>query len=166
MDFFTQNLPVTLPLPTNLRPGSNFLHTDGKPVGACELMFKSTGGYPMATKASGILVFIIEKQYASWGLMCSTLPALELRFRRQPHIASLVGPSGPCTIVVVCACVELTNGLLLACIPTSGLLRLGWQQLDTHIMGLGADWSDTVPRRRSGWASSTAAGVCPVVSHV
>ena len=63
MDFFTQNLPVTLALPTNLRPGSNFLRTDGKPVGACELMFQSTGGYPMATKASGILVFIIEKQY-------------------------------------------------------------------------------------------------------
>ena len=123
----------------------------------------------MATKASGTLVLIIEKQHASWDLMCSTLPALELRFRRQPHIASarpLVGPSGPCTILVVCACVELTNGLLLACIPSSGLLRLGWQQLDTHIMGLGADWSDTVPRRRSGWASSTAAGVCPVVSHV
>ena len=92
----------------------------------------------MATKASGTLVLIIEKQHASWGLMCSTLPALELRFRRQPHIASarpLVGPSGPCTIVVVCACVELTNGLLLAFIPSSGLLRLGWQQLDTHLMG-------------------------------
>mgnify|MGYP001385139574 CR=1 FL=1 len=93
----------------------------------------------MATKAPGTLVLIIEKQHASWGLMCSTLPALELRFRRQPHIASarpLVGPSDPCTIVVVCACVELTNGLPLACIPSSGLLRLGWQQLDTHLMGL------------------------------
>jgi hypothetical protein len=110
----------------------------------------------MATKASGTLVLIIEKQHASWDLMCSTSPALELRFRRQPHIASarpLVGPSGPCTIVVVYACVELTNGLLLACIPFSGLLRLGWQQLDTHLMGLGADWPNTVPRRRSGWAS-------------
>ena len=42
----------------------------------------------MATKASGTLVLIIEKQHASWDLMCSTLPALELRFRRQPHIAS------------------------------------------------------------------------------
>ena len=68
----------------------------------------------MATKASGTLVLIIEKQHASWGLMCSTLPALVLRFRRQPHIASarpLVGPSGPCTRVVVCACVELAIGL-------------------------------------------------------
>eukprot|EP00966_Prymnesium_polylepis_P058551 1356108-Prymnesium_polylepis.1 len=44
----------------------------------------------------------------------------------------------------------------MACLPFSGLLRLGWQQLDTHLMGLGADWPDTVPRRRSGWASSTA----------
>ena len=59
-------------------------------------------------------------------------------FDASPTIASarpLVGPSGPCTIVVVCACLELTNGLLLACIPSSGLLRLGWQQLDTHLMG-------------------------------
>ena len=57
-------------------------------MGARELMFKSMGGYPMATKASGTLFLIIEKQHASWDLMCSTLPALELRFRRQPHIAS------------------------------------------------------------------------------
>ena len=42
----------------------------------------------MATKASGTLLLIIEKHDASWDLMCSTLPALELRFRRQPHIAS------------------------------------------------------------------------------
>ena len=42
----------------------------------------------MATKASGTLVLIIEKQHASWDLMCSSLPALELRFRRQLHIAS------------------------------------------------------------------------------
>ena len=87
----------------------------------------------MATKASGTLVLIIEKQHASWDLMCSTLHALEIRFRLQPphiHVASarpLGGPSGPCTILVVCACVELTNGLPLACIPSSGLLRLGWQ---------------------------------------
>ena len=84
----------------------------------------------MATKASGTLVLIIEKQHASWDLMCSTLPALELRFRRQAHIASaqpLGGPSGPCTMLVACACVEPTNGLPLACIPSSGLLRLGWQ---------------------------------------
>ena len=70
----------------------------------------------MATKASGTLVLIIEKQHASWGLMCSTSPSLEFRFQRQPHIASarpLVGPSGPCTIVVVCACVELTRWLAI-----------------------------------------------------
>ena len=47
-------------------------------------------------------------------------------------------------MVVVYACVELTNGLLLAYIPSSGLLRLSWQQLDTHLMGLGADWADTM----------------------
>ena len=65
----------------------------------------------MATKASGTLVLIIEKHHASWDLMCSTLPALDLRlirFRRQPHIASaqpLRGASGPCTILVgLCMC--------------------------------------------------------------
>ena len=60
--------------------GPRSTHLYGKPEGARELMFKSTGGYPMATKASGTLVLIIEKQHASWDLMCSTLPALELRF--------------------------------------------------------------------------------------
>ena len=71
----------------------------------------------MATKASCTLVLIIEKQHASWDLMYSTLPALELRFRRHPHIASahpLGGLSGPCTILVVCSRVELTNSLPLA----------------------------------------------------
>ena len=84
----------------------------------------------MASKASGTLVLIIEKQHASWDLMCSTLPSLDLRFRRYPHMASARpngGPSGPCTILVVCACVELANGLPLASIPSTGLLRLGWQ---------------------------------------
>ena len=61
---------------------------------------------------------------------------------------------------------ELANGLPLACIPPSGLLRLAWQQLDSCIVDLGAGWPHTVPRRRSGRASSTAAGVCPVVSGV
>ena len=36
----------------------------------------------------------------------------------------------------------------------------------THFMGLGADWPDPVPRLRSGWASSTMTGACPVVPHV
>ena len=63
-----------------MSPDSHFSRTDGKPVGARELMFKSIGGYPMASKASGTLVLIIEKQHASWDLMCSALTALELRF--------------------------------------------------------------------------------------
>ena len=33
----------------------------------------------MATKASGTLLLIIEKQHASWDLMCSNLHALEIR---------------------------------------------------------------------------------------
>ena len=71
----------------------------------------------MATKASGTLVLIIEKQHASWDLMYSTLPTLELRFRRQLHIASarpLVGTWCPCARVVVHVYVELFNGLPLA----------------------------------------------------
>ena len=81
----------------------------------------------MATKASGTLVLIIEKQHASWDLMVSALPALELHFRCQLRIASarpILGPSDPCATVVVCVSIELANGLPLACIPSSGLLRL------------------------------------------
>ena len=138
-------------------------------MGARELMLNSIGSYSMATKASGTLVIIIEKQHASWDLMVTASPALELHFRCQLRIASarpILGPSGPCARVVVHVYVELSYGLPLACIPSSGLLRLAWQQLDSCIVNLGAGWPHTVPRRRSRRASSTAAGVCPVVSGV
>ena len=123
----------------------------------------------MATKASGTLVLIIEKQHVSWGLMVTDLPGLELHFWCQLRIASaqpILGSSGPCARVVVHVYIELANGLPLACIPPSGLLRPAWQQLDSCIVDLGAGWSHAVPRRRSGRASSTAASVCPVVSGV
>ena len=123
----------------------------------------------MATKASGTLVFIIEKQHASWDLMVTASSALELHIRSQLSISSarqILGPLGPCARVVVHMYIELSYGLPLACIPSPGLLRLGWQQLDTHLKELGVDWPDTVPRWRSGWASSTASGACPVVSRV
>ena len=123
----------------------------------------------MATKASGTLNPIIENQHTSWGLMVTALPALELHFRCQLRIAStqpILGPSGSCARVVVHVYVELSYGLLLACIPSSGLLRLAWQQLDSCIVNFGAGWPHTVPRRRSRRASSTAASVCPVVSGV
>ena len=123
----------------------------------------------MASKASSTLALIIYKKHASLGLIVGTSFALELRFCRRLRLAStrpLVGHLCPCTRVVVHCCVELTNGLPLARIPPNGLLRLGWQQLDTHLMALSADWPDTVPRRRSGWASSTPTGACPVVSYV
>ena len=68
--------------------------------------------------------------------------------------------------MVVHVHLELANDLPLACLPSSGLLRLTWLQLDTHIMDLGAGWPHTVPRWRSGPASSTATGVRPVVSGV
>ena len=102
----------------------------------------------MATKASGTLVLIIEKQHASWDLMVAASPALELHLRCQLRIASarqILGPLGPCARVVVHVYVELSHGLSLACIPSSGLLRLAWQQLDSCIVNLGAGWPHTVP---------------------
>ena len=82
--------------------------TDGKPMDARELMIKSIEGYPMATKASGTLVLIIEKQHTSWGLMVTALPALELHFRCQLRIASAganFGPVGPmCQSGGSCVC--------------------------------------------------------------
>ena len=42
----------------------------------------------MATKAPGTLFLIIEKQHASWGLMATALPGLELHFRCQLRLAS------------------------------------------------------------------------------
>ena len=89
----------------------------------------------MATKASSTLVLIIEKQHASWDLMVTALSALEVHFRCQLRIDSarpILGPSGPCARVMVHVYVELSYGLPLAFIPSSGLLRLAWQQLGTH----------------------------------
>ena len=133
-------------------------------------MLKSIGGYPMATKASGTLVLIIEKQHAPWDLMVTALPALELHFRCQLRIASaqpILGPSGPCAQGGgSCVCRAVLWLAIVACISSSGLLRLAWQQLDSSIVNLGACWPHTVPRRCSRRASSTAAGVCPVVSGV
>ena len=113
----------------------------------------------MATKASSTLILIIEKQHASCDLMLTASPALELHFWCQLRIASarpILGPSGPCARMVVHVYVELSYGLPLACIPSDGLLRLVWQQLDSCIVNLGAGWPHTVPRRRS----STVPRVC------
>ena len=50
----------------------------------------------MATKASGTLVLIIEKQHASWDLMCSPLPALVGASVLTPAPHSLrTAPRGP-----------------------------------------------------------------------
>jgi hypothetical protein len=99
----------------------------------------------VATKASGILLLVIEKLHAPWDLMVTTLPALELHFWCQLHIASarpILGPSGPCARVVVH---KLLYGLPLACISSSGLLRFAWQQLGSCIVNLGAGWPYAVP---------------------
>ena len=115
-----------------------------------------------------ICPLIIEKQHASCGLMTTALPALELRFRCQLRITrpSLWALLCPCARMVVHVYVGLTNGLPMACTSSSGRPRLAWHQLITHIMDLCADWPYTVPRRRSGCASSTAICVRPVVSDV
>ena len=87
----------------------------------------------MASKASGTLFLIIEKQHASWSLMVTASPALDLRFCHRLRIASarpLVCPKCPWTKVVGCMCLEVTNGSLVACIPFSGPLRCATQQLD------------------------------------
>ena len=84
----------------------------------------------MATKAPDTLVLITEKQHASWDLMVTASPALELHFRCQLRIASarpILGPLGPCARVVVHVYLELSHGLPLACIPSGGLLWLAWQ---------------------------------------
>ena len=44
-------------------------------------MLKSIGSYSMATKASGTSALIMDKQHASWDLMVTASPALELHFR-------------------------------------------------------------------------------------
>ena len=68
-------------------------------MGACELMFKSTGGYPMATKASSTLVLIIKKHSILHGTSC-VAPNLPWSFgfdARPTYLASarpIVGPSG------------------------------------------------------------------------
>ena len=81
----------------------------------------------MATNASGTLILMIEKQHAPWDLMATTLPALELHFWCQLRIASARrNLSGPCAREMVHVYVELANGMPLACIPSSGLLRLAW----------------------------------------
>ena len=109
----------------------------------------------MATKASGTLVLIIEKQHTSWGLMVTALPALELHFRCQLRIASarpitqfwarwsFVPQSGGSR---VCRAVLWLNiGLYTvkwtaeACLAALGLM----------FVNLGAGWPHTVPRQRS-----------------
>ena len=42
----------------------------------------------MASTASGTLFLVIEKQHASWSLMVTASPALELRFCHRLRIAS------------------------------------------------------------------------------
>ena len=87
----------------------------------------------MGIKAPDTLVLIIEKQHASWSLMVTASPAIELRFCHRLRIASarpLVGPKCPWTRVVGCMCLEVTNGLPEAYISSSGPLRCATQQLD------------------------------------
>ena len=107
----------------------------------------------MATKASGTLVLIIEKQHASWSLMVTASPALELRFCHRLRIASARRPRGPEVPTDqsggVCMCLELYNGLPVACIPPSVPLRCATQQLDACFKVLRAGLLNLVPQWRS-----------------
>ena len=47
--------------------------------------------------------------------------------------------------------------------PSSGLLRLAWQQLGSYLMDFGVGWLHAVPRRRTGCAL-TVTGARRVVS--
>jgi hypothetical protein len=58
-------------------------------------MFKPPSGYTMATKASGTLLLIIEKQHASWDLMVIASYVVERRFCHRLRIASDRRPRGP-----------------------------------------------------------------------
>ena len=106
-------------------------------------MLKSIGSYSMATKASGTLVLIIAMQYASWGLMVTASPALELHFWCQLRIASarpFLGPVGPmCQNGGSCVCravlwlvigLHTVQWIAEACLAAAGLMYCGmWVQV-------------------------------------
>ena len=122
----------------------------------------------MATKASWTLVLIVEKQHASWDLMVTASPALELHFRCQLRIASAVrtvnfGPVGPmCQSGGSCVCravLWLAIGLHTvrwtaeACLAAAGLM---YCEFGCRLASYGAPTA----------LEHCAAGVCPVVSGV
>ena len=101
--------------------------------------------------------------------MVTALSDLEPHFWCQLRLASarpILVLSCLCAREMVYVYVELVNGLSLASIPPSGLLKLAWRRLDSFVVDLGAGWPHTVRQRCSGRASSNAASVCPVVSGV
>ena len=122
----------------------------------------------MATKASGTLGTIIEKQHAPWDLMVTASPALELRFWCQLRIASAdrtanFGPVGPmCQSGGSCVCravLWLAIGLHTvrwtaeACLTAAGLM---YCEIGGRVASYGAPTA----------LEHCAAGVCPVVSGV
>ena len=96
----------------------------------------------MATKASGTLVLIIWKQHASWDLMVTASPALELHFRCQLRIGHSLhtanfGPAGPmCQIGGSCVCravswlaigLHTVKWVAEACLAAAGLMYCGFR---------------------------------------
>ena len=63
-------------------------------------------------------------------------------------------------------CLEVTNGLPVACISFSGPLRCATQQLDACFKVLRAGYLNSVPRWRSVPESSMSEGAILVVSEV
>ena len=125
----------------------------------------------MATKASGTLLLIIEKQHASWDLMVTASLALELHFWCQLRIASarvrpILGPLGPCAIVVVHVYVELSYGLHTAgwtaeaCLAAVGLMCC---EFGCRLASYGARrrWI-TVPRVCVWWSQESKWDLQPI----
>ena len=116
----------------------------------------------MATKASGTLIFTIEKQHAPWDLMATTLPALELHFWCQLRTANFWAVGPMCQSGGSCVCravLWLVIGLHTvkwtaeACLAAAGLMYCEfWCRLASY----GAPTA----------LEHCAAGVCPVFSGV
>ena len=75
----------------------------------------------MGIKAPDTLVLIIEKQHASWSLMATATPALDLRFRCQLRIGHSLRTAEVCI-----SCVLLVSGKW-------ALLRLSFVSLSSWL---------------------------------
>ena len=96
-------------------------------------MIKFIAGHHMATKVSGTLALIIEKMLHGVTWLVPHLP-----WSSGFGAGSAHPPNGPSSAPRahepewLSLCVEVTNDFSLAFVPSSGLLRLAWQQLGLY----------------------------------